>query len=158
MGERWLKQLNRRRHDLFNYLQMLGGYLQLEDLEAVKRHVLNLRQLLEEESHICRLGQPELVLSLLELKNWAQDQEHDLEIVASGQTTVEAGQALAAFLAELQGQAQLLPGGDSMITVQADTAGLRLSWDPVPAGMEAGAGRAYYIAEVTLFWVYPGRD
>lgn len=158
MGERWLKQLNRRRHDIFNYLQMLGGYLQLGELEAVSRQLLNLQQILEEESHLCRLGQPDLVLALLELKQWAQDQEHELELVVSGQAGNEAAQALMAFLAELCQRVRLSPAENSLITLRAEPTGLRLSWDPVPPGMEAGGRGAYYIADGTLVWEYPGRD
>ncbi|MFZ5627469.1 MAG: Spo0B domain-containing protein [Bacillota bacterium] len=159
MGERWLQQLNRRRHDLFNYLQMLSGYLQLGDLEAVRRQLSNLQRTLEEESHLCRLGQPDLVLALLELKQWAQAQEHELEIVCAGQPQPRAALTLVAFLEGLCQQGRLPAGENSLLFLQAAGPGLRLSWQPAPVGMETGLAGAYYIAEDgALIWEYPGRD
>jgi stage 0 sporulation protein B (sporulation initiation phosphotransferase) len=77
----FLHTLNIQRHDWMNDLQVIYGYIQLKKLDNLKASVEKINSKLLQDSHIAKLGNPEISLFLYAYRNQCQTYLLTVEVV-----------------------------------------------------------------------------
>jgi len=167
----WLQALSQQRHDWMNDLQILYGYLRLQKLHNAMETLDRIRERMERESRISRLGSSELAYFLLSFRalseNLRLDVRVDERLSLEGSEEerqrmtraviglVEAVRSRAARGAETGNTLRLdFRRGEEGLELRlefagetADEEGLRREWDRALAG----AGR------IRAFWRHGGK-
>jgi len=76
----WLHALSQQRHDWMNDLQILYGYLRLQKLHKAMETVDRIRERMERESRISRLGSSELAFFLLSFRALSDTLRLDVQV------------------------------------------------------------------------------
>jgi len=76
----WLRALGQQRHDWMNDLQILYGYLRLQKLHKAMETVDRIRERMERESRISRLGSAGLALFLLSFRTLSDNLSLDVRV------------------------------------------------------------------------------
>lgn len=98
-----LAYLNKKRHDLFNHIQVMTGLLSLKKYDHLKMYIQRIKAEAERESHVARLGYPPLSSYFLTHSVVATDIVFDVYVMENvSVTNAEQGKRLLETVLELE--------------------------------------------------------